>query len=227
MVVLFLSVCFFTFLGFQEVDDLMMRRFLVARDLDVEKASKMFLKYLSWRKTFVPNGYISESEISTQLSHNKFLMQGAGKQGQPVIVVIGNRHKPGGKGSLEEFKRFFVYSLDKLCSRMPIGKEKFSTIVDLEGWGYSNCDIRGYLAILSILQECYPERLDKLFMVHVPYIFMTAWKVVWPFIDSKTRKKIVFVDNKKVQSTLLDDIDESQLPDIYGGKLSLVPIQDC
>ena len=40
-------------------------------------------------------------------------------------------------------------------------------------------------------------------------------------------EQIVFVENKKLRSTLLADIDESQLPEIYGGKLQLVPIQDC
>lgn len=39
--------------------------------------------------------------------------------------------------------------------------------------------------------------------------------------------QIVFVENKKLTLTLLDEIAESQLPDIYGGKLPLVPIQDC
>ncbi|KAJ6695115.1 hypothetical protein OIU74_014284 [Salix koriyanagi] len=105
-------------------------------------------------------------------------------------------------------------------------RKSFVSIADLEGWGYSNSDIRGYLAALSILQDCYPERLGKLFIVHVPYVFMTAWKVVYPFIDRKTKNKIIFVENKRLKSTLLDDIDESQLPDVYGGKLSLVPIQD-
>jgi hypothetical protein len=38
--------------------------------------------------------------------------------------------------------------------------------------------------------------------------------------------QIVFVENKKLTPTLLEDIDESQLPDIYGGKLPLVPIQE-
>lgn len=36
--------------------------------------------------------------------------------------------------------------------RMPGGQEKFVCIGDLKGWGYSNSDIRGYLAALSILQ---------------------------------------------------------------------------
>jgi hypothetical protein len=38
--------------------------------------------------------------------------------------------------------------------------------------------------------------------------------------------QIVFVENKKLKATLLEEIDESQLPEIYGGKLPLVPIQD-
>lgn len=39
-----------------------------------------------------------------------------------------------------------------MCFRMPPGEEKFVGIGDLKGWGYSNCDIRGYLGALKILQ---------------------------------------------------------------------------
>ncbi|PON98536.1 CRAL-TRIO lipid binding domain containing protein [Trema orientale] len=104
---------------------------------------------------------------------------------------------------------------------MPSGQEKFVAIGDLQGWGYANSDIRGYVAALSILQDCYPERLGKLFLVHVPYIFMTAWKMVYPFIDNNTKKKIMFVEDEDLKSTLLSDIDESQLPVTYGGQLAL------
>ncbi|XWS63476.1 hypothetical protein CRYUN_Cryun06bG0100700 [Craigia yunnanensis] len=135
----------------KDVDDLMIRRFLRARDLDIEKASAMFLKYLSWKRTFVPKGFISEFEISAQLAHNKLCMQGLDKQGRPIVVAFGGRHKPT-KGNLEEVKRFVVYGLEKICARMPKGQEKFVAIGDLEGWGYSNSDIRAYVASLSILQ---------------------------------------------------------------------------
>ncbi|CAA0154484.1 unnamed protein product [Arabidopsis thaliana] len=209
----------------KEVDDLMIRRFLRARDLDIEKASTMFLNYLTWKRSMLPKGHIPEAEIANDLSHNKMCMQGHDKMGRPIAVAIGNRHNPS-KGNPDEFKRFVVYTLEKICARMPRGQEKFVAIGDLQGWGYSNCDIRGYLAALSTLQDCYPERLGKLYIVHAPYIFMTAWKVIYPFIDANTKKKIVFVENKKLTPTLLEDIDESQLPDIYGGKLPLVHIQE-
>ncbi|KAH7865139.1 hypothetical protein Vadar_002765 [Vaccinium darrowii] len=207
-----------------DIDDYMIRRFLRARDRDIEKASAMVLKYLKWKRTFMPTGSISASEIATDLEQKKVFTQGLDITGRPIMVAFAGRHFPR-KGGLEEFKRFVVFSIDKVCSRMPEGQEKFAFIGDLEGWGYANSDIHGLVGALTILQDYYPERLGKLFLIHVPYIFMALWKVVYPFIDNNTKKKIVFVDNKKLKSTLLEDIDESQLPEIYGGKLQLVPIQ--
>ncbi|XP_012467296.2 uncharacterized protein LOC105785717 isoform X1 [Gossypium raimondii] len=209
----------------KEVDDMTIRRFLRARELDVEKASSMFLKYLKWRRSFVPNGFISPSELTHEIQQNKMFLQGSDKKGRPISVLLAARHFQH-NGGLDEFKRFIVYIFDKILARMPPGQDKFIVIGDLEGWGYANCDIRAYLAALSLLQDYYPERLGKMFIVHAPYVFMAAWKIVHPFIDVKTRKKIVFVENKSLKSTLLEEIDESQLPEMYGGTLPLIPSQD-
>ena len=93
----------------QVVDDLMLRRFLRARDLDVEKAAKMFMKYLDWKRTFLPKGFVSEAEIQYDISHNKLFVGGIDKKGRPIMVVFGGRHfqnpKPGG---VDEFKRMFL-----------------------------------------------------------------------------------------------------------------------
>lgn len=209
----------------KEVDDLMIRRFLRARSLDVEKASAMFLKYLKWKRSFVPNGYISPSEIAEDIAQEKMYVQGVDKKGRPITIAFAAKHFQNKSGP-DGFKRYVVFALEKLCSRMPPGQEKFLAIADIKGWGYANSDLRGYLNALSILQDCYPERLGKLFIVHAPYVFMTVWKIIYPFIDDNTKKKIVFVENKKLKSTLLEEIDESQLPDIYGGQMPLVPIQN-
>ncbi|OIV98152.1 hypothetical protein TanjilG_12188 [Lupinus angustifolius] len=210
----------------KEVDDLTLRRFLCARDFDVEKGSAMFLKYMKWRHSFVPNGFISPSEISDELSQGKMFVQGLDKNNRPITVVFAAKHFQN-KDSPDTFKGFVVYALDKLCSRMPPGQEKFLAIADIKGWGYANSDISGYLKALTILQEYHPERLGKLFIVHAPYMFMKVWKVIYPLIDNNTRKKMVFVENKNLKETLVQDIDESQLPEIYGGQMPLVPLQDC
>lgn len=207
-------------------DDATLRRFLRARDLNVEKASQLLLKYLKWRQALVPLGYIPESEVSNELRKKKVYIQGFDKQRRPIEVILAARHYASDR-DLEEFKRLIVYGFDKLCASMPTGLETFVVIADFEGWGYSNMDTRAYLAALEILQDFYPERLAKAFMIHVPYLFQTAWKMISPFIDKVTKKKIIFVEDKHLRSTLLNDIDESQLPEIYGGALPLVPAQDC
>ncbi|KAF5197694.1 Phosphatidylinositol transfer protein [Thalictrum thalictroides] len=212
----------------KEVDDVVLKRFLRHRKLDVEMASEAFLKYLTWRKAFVPNGSISESEIQNQISHKKIFMQGFDKKGRPLVVVLHGKHvSTSGKENLDELKRFLVYSLDKICARMSNGQEQFSIIGDYNGWGYSNCDLNGTPTMLKILQEYYPETLGQVYLINQPYIFRTIWKIVSPFVRSNTKKKMVFVDSKEITSRLLQDIDEDQLPEIYGGKLPLVPVEDC
>ncbi|KAF5207037.1 Cral-trio domain-containing protein [Thalictrum thalictroides] len=195
--------------------------------MNVDEASELFLKYVKWRKTFVPNGWISETEIANQLLHEKVFLQGYDKKGRPIAIYFYGRHFAAkGKDALAEFKRFFVYSLDKLCARMPVGQEQFTFIGDFKGWGLSNFDIKGLQAMIPVLQDYFPETLAKAYLVHQPDYFGTIWKIIRPIIRSNTTKKIVFVNNKNVTSRLLQDIDEDQLPEIYGGKLPLVRIQD-
>jgi hypothetical protein len=39
--------------------------------------------------------------------------------------------------------------------------------------------------------------------------------------------QIIFVDEKKIESILLEEIEKDQIPETYGGTLGLVPIQDA
>ncbi|XP_062230207.1 uncharacterized protein LOC133927833 [Phragmites australis] len=209
----------------KEVDNLTLRRFLRARDHNVDKASAMFLRFLRWRKEAAPDGFVPEERVRGQLSQDKVCMGGVDRAGRPILVGFPARHYSANR-DMAEFKSFVAYFFDKICARIPRGQEKFLCIVDLKGWGYSNCDVRAYIAAIEIMQNYYPERLGKALMIHVPYIFMKAWKMVYPFIDNNTRDKFVFVDDKSLQETLHREIDESQLPEFLGGKMPLITVKD-
>lgn len=88
----------------QEADDKAVRRFLRARDHDIDKASAMFLKYHKWRKSAIPNGFISDEEVKNELEQDKVYMQGIDKTGRPVVVAYGGRHYYS-KREMNEFKR--------------------------------------------------------------------------------------------------------------------------
>ena len=49
----------------------MLRRFLRARDHNIGKASAMFLKYLTWKRTAKPNGPITDDEVRNELVQEK------------------------------------------------------------------------------------------------------------------------------------------------------------
>ena len=53
------------------------------------------------------------------------------------------------------------------------------------------------------MQNYYPERLGKALMIHVPYIFMKAWKMIYPFIDTNTRDKVMFPPCRSVSEPQL------------------------
>ncbi|KAF0906176.1 hypothetical protein E2562_009197 [Oryza meyeriana var. granulata] len=215
----------------KEEDDYQLRRFLRARDHNVGKASAMVLKYLQWKRELKPGGRaITDDEVRGELAQEKLYMQGYDRQGRPLVYLFGARHFPA-RRDLDEFKRYVVYVLDRTCARLAVAgsgnggghQEKFAAVADLQGWGYyANCDIRAYVAALEIMQNYYPERLGRVFLIHVPYVFMTAWKIVYPFIDDNTKKKFVFVADKDLHATLREAIDDSQLAEDHGGKLKLL-----
>ncbi|CAL4959644.1 unnamed protein product [Urochloa decumbens] len=210
----------------KEVDNLTLRRFLRARDHNVEKAAAMFLKFLKWRREAAPDGFVPEERVRRELAQDKAWMGGVDRSGRPILVGFLARHYSADR-DMPEYKSFVVYFFDKICARIPRGQEKFLAIVDLQGWGYANCDVRAYIASIEIMQNYYPERLGKALMINVPYIFVKVWKtMIYPFIDTNTRDKFVFVEDKNLHETLRQEIDETQLPEYLGGKMPLIPLKD-
>ncbi|GAQ85884.1 Sec14p-like phosphatidylinositol transfer family protein [Klebsormidium nitens] len=200
-------------------------RFLRARSNNVKKASKLFVDHENFRKTFCPKGYISEDEVANELAAKKATLQGLDKEGHPLSIGCTKYHIAA-KRDLEEFKRFLVYSLDKIIAAMPPGVEQFVSFLDLTGIGYSNLDSAALRHIFDFLQGYYPERLSKLYFLNAPFIFGTIWKVVSPFIDARTRKKIIFCTTKNLADTFLPHVDLKIVPAEYGGSGSFIYIQD-
>lgn len=194
-----------------------------ARSMDVKKASKMFAQHQKWRREYFPLGHAQEDEIKDEIAANKFFIQGHDRTGRPLSFWYGARHFGG--GNLEQYKRGITYCLDKLISSLPPGQEKFVIIADLKGVGYKNLDVRGWLGAYDFVQAYYPERLGRVYILHPPMIFWASWKLVFPFLDPVIKKKIVFVDNAKIEETLLADIAKEELPTACGGLKEMVPFE--
>lgn len=204
-------------------------RFLKARSMNPEKAAKMFVQWQTWRASFVPNGFIPESQIPDELASRKAYLQGLSKDGYPVLIFKGSRHFPC-KDHLQ-CKRFVVYMLDKAIARAikdhEIGNEKFIVLIDLRQLTYKNFDPRGLINAVQFMQAYYPERLARLYMLFMPRFFQSVWNMVCHYLDKGMREKTEIVkNNEKARMEFVKIIGEEVLPKELGGRAQLVPLQD-
>lgn len=215
--------------GFTEnYGDPTLTRFLIARSMDTDKAAKMIVQWQKWRDALVPSGFIADSEIQDELGAKKIYLQGLSEKGFPIMVVKGSKHFPS-KDQIQ-FKKFVAHILDKTIASSfkgrEIGDEKLVGILDLKDITYKNVDARALVTGFQFLQAYYPERLAKCYIVHMPRFFVSIWRMVSYFLEKATLEKIKIVTNEEERREFIQDIGEGTLPEVYGGRAKLVPIQD-
>jgi hypothetical protein len=79
---------------------------------------------------------------------------------------------------------------------------------------------------LTIIKEqsaidgiCFPETMNKMFIINGPRFFSPTWKLIKGWLDARTANKIeVISDRKSWEKRLLEYVDEQHLPSDYGGK---------
>ncbi|KAI0441569.1 CRAL/TRIO domain protein [Xylaria telfairii] len=80
-------------------------------------------------------------------------------------------------------------------------------------------NLRGYAqSITGLLATCYPEVVDKIYVVNAPPYFSKIWALLKGWIDPNTAKKLVIVPPADVLTTLLETIDIECIPERYGGQ---------
>lgn len=62
-------------------------------------------------------------------------------------------------------------------------------------------------------------------MVNTPTIFSVIWAAVSPFIDQKTKSRIIFVKSANVTEALMEMTGKDMIPTIYGGDAELILLQ--
>ncbi|XP_068658331.1 sec14 cytosolic factor [Aristolochia californica] len=208
--------------------DATLLRFLIARSMDPMAAAKMFVEWQKWRDSFVPFGHIPANEVSDQLEARKVCLAGPTIDGHPILIVLASNHFP--PKDFLQFKKFVVHLLDKTIAsgvkESEVGDEKLVGVLDLQNISYRNIDARGLITGFQFLQAYYPERLAKLYMVNMPWIFVSVWNFVSRFLEKATLEKVVVVKNDEDRNDFVRAVGEANLPEEYGGKAKLVALQD-
>ncbi|XP_073144081.1 uncharacterized protein [Henckelia pumila] len=201
--------------------DACLKRYLEARNWNVDKSKKMLEETLRWRSSYKPEG-ICWPEIAIEGETGKvFRANFRDRHGRTVLIL-----RPGLQNttSLDNQIKHLVYLIENAILNLPEGQEQMAWLIDFTGWSLStNVPIKSARDTVNILQNHYPERLAIAFLYNPPRIFEAFWKVVKYFLDSKTFQKVKFVYPKNNDSVELmrSYFDVDNLPTEFGGKATL------
>ncbi|XP_073134587.1 patellin-4 [Henckelia pumila] len=208
--------------------DVILLKFLRARDFKVSDAFQMLEKTLRWRKEFKIDSILDE-EFGSDLTSAAYL-SGNDRQGHPICYnifgVLDNEEiyqkTLATEEKREQFLRWRVQLMEKGIQKLnfkPGGVSSFVQINDLKNSpGPSKKEVRSVVSkAVALLQDNYPEFVAKNIFVNVPFWYYALHSVISPFLTQRSKSKLVFARPSKVTETLLKYIPIQEIPIQYGG----------
>ncbi|KAL3844812.1 hypothetical protein ACJIZ3_002215 [Penstemon smallii] len=212
-----------------EKTDVILLKFLRARDFIVNEAFTMFKNTLQWRNDFKIDQLIEEDLGCSELERTVF-MNGYSKEGHPVCYNVYGEFQSkqlyqnmfSDEEKRQRFLKWRVQFLEKSIRKLDFGPDGVSTIVqvnDLKNspgpnkWELRQATKQG----LQLLQDNYPEFVAKQVFINVPWWFLALNKMISPFLSERTKSKFVVAGPSKSTETLLKYICAEQIPERYGG----------
>lgn len=156
---------------------------------------------------------------------------GRTRDGMPVIVegMGGFKHtmsKLRAQGvTPKQMLHQFVFVMEYITQRLdptPWPAGKFVRIYDFKGISFGDISDSEAVGLgkqmMDMLEQYYPERMAKAFVVNIPGFFSILWKMVRPMLDPRTAEKITVVSGKKgALNALRTVMDDEVIPKEYGG----------
>ncbi|XP_019432418.1 PREDICTED: patellin-3-like [Lupinus angustifolius] len=211
-----------------EKSDVILLKFLRARDFKVKEAFTMISNTIRWRKEFGIDELVEEN-LGDELEKVVY-MHGFDKEGHPVCYNIygefNNRELYKKTFSDEEkrdkFMRWRIQFLEKSIRKLDFNPGGICTIVQVNDLknspGPGKWELRqATKQALQLLQDNYPEFVAKQVFINVPWWYLAVNRMISPFLTQRTKSKFVFSGPSKSAETLLSYIAPEQLHVNHGG----------
>jgi len=187
------------------ITDTTLQRHLIHANSDVTKAYSDVIKMCRWKSANrVESLTLQHPDI--QVEHKKNRGEILTKRdvcGRPVVLFRVRNHDKN-HGNPERVEKYIMYVLEEL-SRLSdeFADGMFTTVFDLQGFGYNNMDLHMTKRALGMLARYYPQRIGVILLVNYPLVFQGFWKVVRLLMDDTERSQVVFCG----KSELSDFVD--------------------
>lgn len=192
-------------------------RFLRARHWNVPKATLLIQNYLDWREQVDPV-HIQWTDIEEEFRTGKVYRLSLSDHKQRHVMIL-SPGKQNTKNHVQQMKQL-VYTMESVIALKPEEKKEKMTVapvvtppeeqlivlLDFTGYTLRNAPpFKTSLETLKILQDYYCERLGEALLLNPPGVFRFLWKLIRPFIDKRTLKKINFLPRNYKECDLLKE----------------------
>ncbi|CAI9783500.1 unnamed protein product [Fraxinus pennsylvanica] len=211
-----------------EGTNVVLLKFLRARDFKVNDAFQMLEKTLQWRKEFKIDSILDE-EFGPELNSAAY-MSGVDREGHPlcynIFGVLDNeeiyRKTLGDEEKREQFLRWRVQLMEKGIQKLKFKPGCVNSLVQINDLknspGASKKEVRAAVnKAIALLQDNYPEFVAKNIFINVPFWYFAFHSLLSPFLTQRTKSKLVFARPSKVTETLLKYVPIQEIPIQYGG----------
>ncbi|KAK6129615.1 hypothetical protein DH2020_036625 [Rehmannia glutinosa] len=214
-----------------EKSDVILLKFLRARDFKVKEAFAMLKSVVAWRKEFKIDELLEEEGIIEGLEKVVY-MHGVDKEGHPVCYnafgefqdkeLYNNTFADAEKRA--KFLKWYIQFLEKNIRKLDFSPDGTCTIVQITDLKNSPGLIlfkkelrQATNQALQLLQDNYPEFVAKQVFINVPWWYLAYNRMISPFLTQRTKSKFVFAGSTKTAETLFKYIAPEQVPVQYGG----------
>ncbi|KAK4741044.1 hypothetical protein SAY87_024632 [Trapa incisa] len=208
--------------------DVILLKFLRARDFKVKDAFAMLKNTIHWRRSFLIDSLIDE-DLGDDLEKVVFMHE-HDKEGHPVCYnVYGEfQNKELYEKTFKDdekrakFLRWRVQFLEKSIRKLdfsPGGVNTIFQVSDLKNSpGPGKRELRqATKQSLHVLQDNYPEFVAKQVFINVPWWYLAFYSMITPFLTQRTKSKFVFASPARSAETLFKYISPERVPVQYGG----------
>ncbi|KAK2999292.1 hypothetical protein RJ639_024109 [Escallonia herrerae] len=214
-----------------ERSDVVLLKFLRARDFKVKEALAMLKSVVAWRKEFGIEALLEDDLGSEQ--EKVVFMNGVDKEGHPVCYnaygEFQNKELYANTFADEEkrtkFLRWRIQFLEKSIRKLDFSPDGICTIVQVNDLKNSPGPFKTELRqatnkAFQLLQDNYPEFVAKqtcVVFINVPWWYLAFYRMINPFFTQRTKSKFVFAGPSKSAETLFKYIAPELVPVQYGG----------
>ncbi|GFY82484.1 SEC14 cytosolic factor family protein [Actinidia rufa] len=206
--------------------DVILLKFLRARDFRVPESLQMLTRCLMWRQSFEADKILDEDLGFKEIEGVVAYMYGYDRDGHPVcyndygVFKDKNMYERvfGDEEKLQKFLRWRIQVLErgiKLLHFKPGGVNSIIQVTDLKDMPKRELRVASN-HILSLCFRIITLKWSPIF-INAPWYFSVLYSVFSPFLTQRTKSKFVISKEGNVAETLYKYVRPEDVPVQYGG----------